>query len=151
MDLFYIVESICKHISERFDDTNIYINDVPQGFSRPSFYVGLVDFVDQDLSLGTMNRRATFEIVYFAPLNSRGLTDKFKQHAVYMNMASIFSEHSLAVKDRYIKITSKNGNLTDTEAHLSVNLDYTVDNDSIINVDELCELMRDLQIKYLYN
>lgn len=150
MDLFYIIESICEHIHDRFEEANIYINDVPQGFSRPSFYVELVDFVDTDFNLGTMDRRATFEIIYFAPVNSRGLTDKMKQHAVYMNMASIFSEHSLAVKDRYIKIVSKSGNLTDSEAHLTLNFEYSIDNDCV-SEDDLYELMSQLQSKYLLN
>ena len=148
MDLFYIIESICEHIRGRFEDTNIYINSVPQGFVRPSFYVGLVDFSDKDLNLGTISRRATFEIVYFAPINSRGLTDKTQQYAAYITMASLFSNHSLAVKDRYLKIVSKNGDLTDSEAHLSVDLEYTVDNDSIDATENLYELMRELSLKY---
>lgn len=150
MDIFYIIESICEHIHDRFEETNIYINDVPQGFSRPSFYVGLVDFVDTDFNLGSIDRRVTFEVIYFAPINSRGLTDKMKQHAVYMNMASIFSEHSLAVQDRYIKIVSKSGNLTDSEAHLTINFEYNIDND-YVQEDDLYDLMNQLQSKYLFN
>ena len=149
MDLFYIIESIAEHIRGRFEDTNIYINNVPQGFSRPSFYVGLVDFIDKDLNLGTMDRRATFEVIYFAPINSRGLTDKMQQHAVYINMASLFSNHSLAVKDRYLKIVSKSGDLTDSEAHLSITFEYTVDNDGVGDVVDVYELIKELQLKFL--
>ena len=148
MDLFYIIESICEHLSERFSDASIYINDVPQGFTRPSFYVGLVDFSDTDLNLGTMDRRATFEIIYFAPINQRGLTDKMRQHAAYIGMASLFSNHSLAVKDRFLKIVSKSGNVTDSEAHMSVDFEYTVDNDSMNTAEDVYELMKELSLKY---
>lgn len=152
MDLFYIIESICNEIADNFLNTNIYINQVPQNFKRPSFYVGLIGFSDSDFSLGALNRKAIYEVIYFSELNDRGIANKTKQITDYSNLLNIFNNHSLEVKDRFIKITSKNGSITEKETILNIDFEYTIDND-LVNIDSnrVYEFIKEIQVRYLYD
>lgn len=59
--------------------TRVYVNSVPDGFVRPSFYCELVSSPDTHLNKVMYQKRITWQIVYFAPVNDAGNPDVFNQ------------------------------------------------------------------------
>jgi len=60
----------------------IYLNTVPDRFKRPSFFIALVSNPEDALNKAMYQARATWQIVYFAPLDGSGFPEKFNQFSV---------------------------------------------------------------------
>lgn len=152
MDIYYLLESICDAISKTFPNHDIYINDVSQGFCRPSFYVSLVSFNNEDLVKGELNKNTTFEIVYFSPIDDRGQCDKLAQHVSHIKLTDIFSTQALTVDTDNgpirVKITGLSGGPRDAEVYLTVDFNYSFIPDNNTNPEELYYLMQELQLRY---
>lgn len=155
MDIYYLLKTICDNIAKEFPNQNIYINDVTQGFKRPSFYVSLVTFNDEDLVKGELNRNVTFEIVYFSPINERGQADKLAQSVSHMKLTDIFSTQAITVPtkkgqdDVRVKINSISGGPRDNEVYLTLDFEYGFIPDNDFSPEEAYELMQELQLKYI--
>lgn len=149
MNLFDILEAICDKVAEKFPNQDIYINQVPEGFERPSFYVSMFGFNDRDAWMGALNRTVAFQVVYFSPKDGRGNIDTVSQYTSYITLSTIFQHHGLQVLDRNLKITSVEGGPRDSEVYLTINLDYTFTPEDTPNPEDLYEKMMDLQAKYI--
>lgn len=147
MNTFDILETICDNIHAQFPTSPIYIQNTPQGFARPSFYVSIVGFNDNDFSNGTLHRNIAFQAVFFAPKNG-DVVDVVSQYTSYITLSELFTGQSLKVKDRYIKITSVDGGTRDAEVYLTVNFEYAYIPTDIMNPEEVYELMLRLEMKY---
>lgn len=147
MNTFDILETICDNIHEQFPVNPIYIQNTPQGFARPSFYVSIVGFSDSDFSNGTLYRNIAFQVVFFAPKNG-DVVDVVSQYTSYITLSELFTGQSLKVKDRYIKIKSVDGGPRDAEVYLTANFEYAYIPTDIMNPEEVHELMLRLEMKY---
>lgn len=148
MLMFDILESMCDSIFAKFPGNPIYIRSIPQGFCRPSFYVRMAGFNDQDLNNGIMMRQIAYDIVYFAPKDEDGQIDTVSQLASYAIMAQVFQHQGLDVMGRHIKITSVDGGPREAEVYLTVNFEYAYAPEKIPSTPELYELMQNLEFKY---
>lgn len=70
----------------------IYVNDVPAGFIRPSFFIEFVLGSGDDLNRSIYEQSVTWQIVYFAPRNEAGSTDRFNQLAMAAALKLQFME-----------------------------------------------------------
>lgn len=152
-DLYLIIDSICNRLSKAFPNHNIYVNNVPQGFKRPSLYVSLIDFNDTDLTKEQLRREAMFNITYFAPIDDRGNVDKLAQAVSHMNLANTFADKYLEMANdyKYADIIGINGLTTDLDVNLKLLLRYEWVQDNSFKPEEAYDLMRELQIKYIIN
>lgn len=152
-DLYLIIDSICQRLSKTFPNHNIYINNIPQGFNRPSLYVSLIDFNDTDLTKEQLRREAMFNITYFAPIDERGNADKLAQAVSHMTLANTFANKYLELANdyKYADIISINGSTTDLDVNLRLLLRYEWVQDNSFKPEEAYDLMRELQIKYIIN
>lgn len=148
MNMFNILETLCDTVHERFPTNKIYINQMPQGFERPSFYVSVVGFNDRDANKHTIERDIIFSIVHFSPVDQRGVVDAIAQYSSYMVLSQIFQHHGLKVKDRFIKITSVDGGPRDKEVYLNIRFGYKFNPEDFIDPESMYELMMNLQLKY---
>jgi hypothetical protein len=149
MNMFDILEALCDNVAEKFSGHDIHINQVPEGFKRPSFYVTMIGFGDRDLSQGALKRTTAFQVVYFAPVDRRGIVDTANQYAAYMILSQIFQHHGLQVLDRNIKITSVDGGPRDKEVYLTINFEYGFSPEDMPNPEDLYQKMQELQVKYI--
>ena len=125
MNLFEVLKSVCDHIKVQFPDAPIYVTQMPQGFSRPAFSVGIAGFVDRDLCQQGMKRRLSLSIVHFAPQDERKNVDTVKQLQAYHKLLNIFQQQSLPVGNRRLKIDSLYGGPREAEIYLTVRFEYT--------------------------
>lgn len=74
------LDAIRKFLSDTFPNVDkIYLYTVPPGFKRPSFFVELVSGFDDDLCKALYLQQATWQIIYFAPVDSDHNPDVFNQ------------------------------------------------------------------------
>lgn len=151
MNMFDILETVCDNVAARFPNKDIYINQMPEGFERPSFYVSMFGFNDKDIFQGALKRNTAFQVVYFAPKDARGNIDTASQYSAYMILSQIFQHHGLQVLDRNIKITSVDGGPRDAEVYLTVNFEYIFSPEDVLKPEDLYEIMQVLQTKYIFN
>lgn len=59
--------------------TNIYLNNIPTGFIRPSFFVQLIKGSCEDLNRNKYENKLTWQLAYFAPLDQDGNVDPLDQ------------------------------------------------------------------------
>lgn len=76
-------EAILGFLVKTFPEVDdIYIDSTPEGFRRPCFYVGLITTSSDHLSCVMHKSRATWQIVYFAPVNKAQNPDALDQDEV---------------------------------------------------------------------
>jgi hypothetical protein len=146
------MDSICQRLSKTFPNHNIYVNNIPQGFKRPSLYVSLIDFNDTDVTKEQLRREVLFNITYFAPIDERGNVDKLAQAVSQMTLANTFANKYLEMANeyKYADIIGIRGLTTDLDVNLRLLLRHEwVQNN--IKPEEAYDLMRKLQIKYIIN
>lgn len=66
------LDAIRGFLASHFSGTIIYVNNVPEGFERPSFYLGPAITDDVDLSHKIYRTRTIWQIVYFATTDKVG-------------------------------------------------------------------------------
>lgn len=147
MNIVDILNSMCENIAEQFDSCPIYIQDCPESFKRPSFYIKLIGHNDTDATYDTMQRLMSFQIVYFAPRDDYNSVDTISQLVSYETLISIFQVKSLQVKNRYLKIDSIDGGMKDAEVYMTLRLDYTF-MPELLKPAEVYQLMEELKLKY---
>jgi len=62
--------------------TNIYLNNLPTGFVRPSFFVQLVKGTSEDLNRIKYRNGITWQLVYYSPQDQEGNIDVMDQLAI---------------------------------------------------------------------
>lgn len=62
--------------------TRTYVSSVPDSFIRPSFFIDLATSSFDDLCKAFYEGRATWQIVYFAPMDAVGNPDRINQYVV---------------------------------------------------------------------
>lgn len=103
----------------------IYINAVPEGFKRPSFYVGLQDEQCTRRAKDAWSARITWLIIYFAPLDKAGNTDASNQIAVMdaLQNALMNAGRLIASDGTAFNIASMSGGPYEGDVRLTVVLD----------------------------
>lgn len=76
------LDAICGFLNTTFPEVDVlYINTTPDNFARPSFFIMLATGDDEDLTKSMYQSRATWQIVYFAPLEPGHHPDALDQLA----------------------------------------------------------------------
>jgi hypothetical protein len=95
-----------------------------EGFSRPSFYVNLVQEIQTDKNKAFYARSITINITYYAPLNSiSNYPDRAQQYSAYETLRSLFSSSYFQVGSKVVKIRQLTGGPKGKEIYLGLNLD----------------------------
>lgn len=72
--------------------SKIYVSTMPDSFTRPSFFIGIVTANEDHLNREMYESNVTWQIVYFAPLLSTKAVDVFNQLDVSSELKKIFME-----------------------------------------------------------
>lgn len=105
--------------------TRIYVNTVPTGFKRSSFFVQLVADQDQHLNKAMYNSQMTWQIVYFAPVDSDRKPATFNQYDVAGQLKDkIMGDMILTSPDGTIfSVLECDGGPRDAEVYITVKLE----------------------------
>jgi hypothetical protein len=130
-----IINSISKQIMKDYPTTTQYIQKVPKGFNRPSFFVEFVDVNRAGISHDHYMDTFIFNIVYFANRNDYRVADKLEQLRELSKILNLF-DTSIPIEnsDRYAKIKNLSGNIVDEE--LRVNFELKLSGDFNYNLPD---------------
>lgn len=123
-DLF---NSISREVKKIYPSTTQYIQDVPEGFKRPSIFIQFVDLNREDLNKDVYMDVITFKIIYFPLLNSFNIADKLdlmEEAGKIMNFLSV-GHIEIEGTDRVGKIDGINANTLEGNVHISFDLTLT--------------------------
>lgn len=150
-----ILNAICETIASKFKTNPIYIDTLPQGFVRPSFYIELVNSRDTDFNTTAQNRQMTFQIMYFGNKDSFNNVSTLELYSTWGILERLFYR-ALRVnyEDRidYKKITSTELLIRDDVLYMTLRLEFGhLIDDTHLSPDKLYELMQELNVKYTIN
>lgn len=72
--------------------TRIYVSTMPDSFIRPSFFINLATSDGEHLNRAMYQTDMTWQIVYFAPMDSKGQADVFNQLQVSSTLKRVLME-----------------------------------------------------------
>ncbi|MCM1567095.1 MAG: hypothetical protein NC238_14390 [Dehalobacter sp.] len=133
--------------------TRLYVNSVPAGFIRPSFFIDLVTASNDELCKAMYQSRHTWQIVYFAPVDADGNPDRFNQYGASDTLKAVLMD-AMTLTSPEIKneagevtrpaviyhITEVEGGPRDAEVYITLRLDAEWTRPS-----ETYDLMQDIQ------
>lgn len=121
------LNAIRKLLKTTFPDVSrIYLNTMPDEFTRPSFLVQLVTAPDQHLNKKFYNTRLTWQIVYFAPINVVGNPDIMNQINTSDTLKTAIMENMVLVSPddgTVFHVIDCDGGPRDAEVYITVRLD----------------------------
>lgn len=147
--MFDILNAITEQIAAKFKNP-IYIDNLPQDFIRPSFYVELLNSTDTDMTSGLQERQMAFQITYFGKQDEYSVVSTSELYAVWMILEKLFYRSLYINKEDYKKISSiehfiKDGLLITT---LRLDFSYGIQQDNPLTPEEVYDLIREINIKY---
>lgn len=120
-----LIYAIARDIAAEFEH-DIYIEDVPEGFIRPSFFIYLISSLQDDINRFNYNDNILMQIVYFSPLNAYKLPNRIDQLDTIDKLKSIFSNMVIMVEDKAVKIAKvTTGYTADKDIYIQLELDKT--------------------------
>jgi hypothetical protein len=119
-----IIDRVNELILQKYPSHTFYIEDIPEGFERPSFFIEQVVGGTSDVNKTIVGEDVSIQIVYFAPVDDYYLTDAPTRLQVSENIKDIFRKGYIAVEDRAIKVTELTGGSRNNEVYLSVSFGY---------------------------
>ncbi|MBW9158875.1 phage tail terminator family protein [Clostridium tagluense] len=122
--LMDIINSISTLIAKKSEAT-IYIQNIGEGFDRPSFFISNINNGTDDLNRAVINNNIFIQIVYFAPWDNYENVDAENQYNTYDILMSIFKKGYFKVGDRAVKIAQLTGGPRGAEIYLTLNLNIT--------------------------
>ncbi len=147
-----ILNAICETIASKFNKNPIYIDNLPQGFIRPSFYIELVNSKDTDWNSASQNRQMTFQIMYFGKKDNFNNVSTIELYSVWSILEKLFYRALKVNKDDYKKITSTELFIRDDVLYMTLRLEFGYSiTDNNLSPDMIYELMQELHIKYTHN
>lgn len=120
-----IIDTVCNLILSQYPGYPIYLEDLQEGFDRPSFYVPFIQETQTDKNKTFYARNIIIYIIFYAPLNVNNNPDKAVQYTVYENLRELFSSGHFQVGERSVKIRQLTGGPKGKEIYLGLNLDLT--------------------------
>ena len=147
-----ILDAICETIAKEYPKCPIYIDNLPQGFIRPSFYIELVNSRDTDWNFTAQNRQMTFQIMYFGKKDDFNNVSTLEIYPVWNVLERIFYRTLRVDKEDYKKITSTEFLIRDDILYMTLRLEfgYAI-TDTHLSSTELYELMQELHMKYTHS
>lgn len=120
-----IINAVSNLILTKYPDYNIYLEEMQEGFNRPSFSVIFIQETQTDRNQRFYARNIIVYVIFNATLNANNNPDKEMQYEVYENIRDLFSCGFFSVGDRKVKIRQITGGPKGKEIYLGFNLDTT--------------------------
>jgi len=120
-----IITAISILIAQK-DSSIVYLNNLGEGFERPSFFISQINSATEDLNREVINNNIFIQIIYFAPyVDEYKNVDAVNQYGIYDTLKSIFKKGYFFVGDRAVKITQLTGGPRNAEIYLTLNCTIT--------------------------
>lgn len=121
------LDAIRAALHEAYPALIIYVNDVPQDFKRPSFFVALINAPSNAMAADLRNVRPTWQLVYFPPLLGKATlsVDKFDLYDMHDKLLTLFGEpmYLLTPDRKALDIEAFDGAPRDDAGYYTLRLD----------------------------
>lgn len=113
------LNAIRKLLHERYPDLTIYVDDMTQGFKRPSFYVNSPKSPVEQTASNLFEEDTTFQVMYFPEKNASGNTSKIELYKKRDEIIDVF-----VGPDRIgdYKVSKFNSEIMNGEIHIDFNM-----------------------------
>jgi hypothetical protein len=122
-----IITAISTLIAQK-NDSIVYLNNLGEGFERPSFFISPINTGTTDLNKFTLDNNIFIQIVYYAPyIDDYKNVDATDQYNVSDMLKEIFKIGYFMVGDRAVKVPKITGGPRNAEVYITLNLTLTED------------------------
>lgn len=124
-----IINSIATVLIGGYPSTKQYIEEVPQGFTRPSFLIELIDGDEVEENKFIITNKQSYHIRYFLPKNKRGNSRAEEQYQELEKIKKLFRKgyFEIVESDRVAKIVNKKLTRHDGDIDIFLDIEYTED------------------------
>lgn len=121
-----IMDAINISLLAAFPEHSFFIENIPQNFKRPSFYIQLISDTWEDSNRAATKERASFQIIYFGTQNAHGITGSAEKSSVYETVKGLFKNGFIRVKNQVVKLSEKGfrAELRQNEVNFTVDFEY---------------------------
>lgn len=142
-----LLEAIVLKLDEEFTDYTKYLSKIEGGYIRPSFFISVISNKQTIINKSTYEQNITVRITYLDSLDENNLPNKLRQVEVGDKLLSAFSDLSLKVEDRFVKINeSVLGFTEDNNEDMYVQVTFNSYKNREENLNGY-ELMEDVDLK----
>lgn len=100
-----LLETIVLKLDEEFEDYRKYLSKIEGGFIRPSFFISVISNKQTIINKSTYEQNIIVRITYLDSLDENNFSNKLRQIEVGDKLLSLFSNLSLKVDNRFVKIS----------------------------------------------
>lgn len=120
------MDAIRQLLNTTFPDVDrVYVNSVPAGFKRPSFFIGLISESKSHINKAMYQTRITWQIIYFAPDDGADNPNVFDQLTVTEKLKTALMEGMdiTGPSGTVYNILDCSGGSRDAEVYINVRLE----------------------------
>ena len=103
----------------------VYLNNLPRGFTRPSFLLEQISRSETDLCKSLRNVRIDYAVTIFTTVDEYNIADQSALIAAQNGVMALFANGYITVGDRAPHVVATNGGLNPGEAYVDVTVEYT--------------------------
>lgn len=124
-----IIDAINDLLLTKYPEYTHYIEEIPQGFERPSFYIQAVTDSWQDANRATTIENPSFQVVYFANVDAHNLSSVSERLGVYSAVKNLFKPGYVMTEGKAIKLAENGfkGEIRDNEVFFTLDFEYFED------------------------
>lgn len=123
-----IRDGVTLALSELYPNIDLYDEEIPQDFKRPSFFVKLLT-MGQNKEIGRRFLRShSFDIHYFPPLDEYNKYGHAMAESLYSNLLTIEIDGAI------YRVTGANHNIVDRTLHFMFDLNFHVLKDKPVGI-----------------
>lgn len=148
-----LLNSVCKLLAQKYTGVPVYIENVPEGFKRPSFMVTLATEGTDLLNKNVYEDTTTYQIVYFGRLNAAEqsysenlyrMKEELKALFLLPGAIPVIPLEGVKEKRRYAKVTSYSSEvrLAEKSLYVKVGLSFT----ETARAEEEYDMMLDIDV-----
>lgn len=142
-----IIDEVNMLIVKKYPNNPVYIDKVPDGFVRPSFFIEFVIDNSETVNKNTTLETLFLNVIYFGTEDEYGITNTIEKQEVLKILKSIFRQGFIKVDERAISVKARS-KVVDDEIALEITFEYYEQRaDEVIDV----ELMQELEINQNVN
>ena len=123
-----IVDSIGEVLINNYPSAIQYIQEVPEGFQRPSFFIKYITDTSERINKQVWEDIFTFKLVYFIELDRYDNPDKLTLMEEVQDLRNLFRSKGyldIVNTDRAGRISNLNGEEVNGNIHLSMDIGIT--------------------------
>lgn len=122
-----IMLAIAGLLAKAYPDRKVYLDDVPQNFTRPSFLISFVTNTHHDAAFSLIQSTDYFQITIYGTTNEYYDTQSPSMLEDELDVLDLFMPGVITVGDRALHITASGGGRMEAEAYVDVTVEYMRD------------------------